>query len=64
MSEGYLTVAEMAGLFHVSTATIERWNRAGRLPVPVRMGKKLLFPTEEVRQQMERLRTGAASVAS
>jgi excisionase family DNA binding protein len=47
--EGPLTAEDLARLARVSVRTVYRWVRVGKLvPVPVRLGKRLLFGREQV----------------
>jgi predicted DNA-binding transcriptional regulator AlpA len=55
----YLDSEQCAQLFHVSPATIRSWSQSGRLPRPVKIGRRLLFRAEEV---WNRLRDAYAAV--
>lgn len=50
----YLTVSEVATLFHVSTKTVVRWANDGRLPYMSTLGGHRRFP----RAQIEALLAG------
>jgi excisionase family DNA binding protein len=53
----FLTVDDLARLCRVTGQTIERWIREdGRLPRPVRVGRRWLFDAEEVKAHLRRLR--------
>jgi excisionase family DNA binding protein len=56
-----LTLEETAALFHVGTATISRWLKVGRLPRPVRVGRRWLFDAEAITAHIEQLRVEASS---
>ena len=51
-----LTVDDLAGLFRVSTQTIDSWVKAGKLPAPIRQGHKRLWRPEDIDAHLERLR--------
>jgi len=40
----YLTRREVAGLVKITETTVSEWAKRGRIPQPVRIGQKLLFP--------------------
>lgn len=46
----YLTVSEVATLFHVSTKTVVRWANDGRLPYMSTLGGHRRFPRAEIEQ--------------
>ncbi|MBN1937319.1 MAG: helix-turn-helix domain-containing protein [Anaerolineae bacterium] len=52
MRDRLLTVKEVAGYFHVSTATIQRWCRSGRLPV-VRIGHEWRVDGERLQAMIQ-----------
>lgn len=43
-----MSSAEIAALFHVSTATVHLWRASGRLPRPTRIGKRFLWRAADV----------------
>jgi len=44
----YMTVSEVATLFHVSTKTVVRWANDGRLPYMSTLGGHRRFPRAEI----------------
>lgn len=46
----FLTWEELAMSFDVSTRTVQRWVKEGRLPSPKYAGKRAMFPVELVEQ--------------
>jgi excisionase family DNA binding protein len=52
-AEEFLTVGQVADLFHVNVATVHRWCDAGELPEPAQIGRKLLFKADEIRAAVE-----------
>lgn len=53
IAEGFLRVPEVAEALHVTTATVQRWIREGRLP-SVRLGRLVLVPHDALRILIER----------
>jgi len=45
--------SDLAKLFKVTEQTIQRWEKAGRLPAPVRLGRKPLWPADVVRGHLD-----------
>lgn len=39
---------EVTNLLRISTSTLERWVRAGKLPQPIRLGHRRLWTAESV----------------
>jgi excisionase family DNA binding protein len=52
----YLATEQLADKLHVSRLTIQIWVRKRWLPVPVRVGRRLLWVEEEIDQLLERSR--------
>jgi len=50
-----LTLDELAELLHVHRATLDRWRRAGRLPIGRKVGRRWLFTESEVFRWLESL---------
>ena len=44
----YLTVSEVADLFHVSSKTVVRWANDGRLPYMATLGGHRRFPRDRI----------------
>ena len=44
----YLTVSEVADLFHVSSRTVVRWANDGKLPYMATLGGHRRFPRDQV----------------
>lgn len=44
----YLTVSEVAELFHVSSKTVVRWANDGRLPYMATLGGHRRFPRDQI----------------
>jgi excisionase family DNA binding protein len=42
----FLTSAEVADLYRVDVRTVRAWAQDGKLPRPVRIGRKLLFSSK------------------
>jgi excisionase family DNA binding protein len=47
----FLTVAELADLFRVDVRTVRAWSHQGKLPRPVRVGRKLLFSAKALEKR-------------
>lgn len=43
-----LSETDLASRWKVSRRTIQRWRTSGRLPTPFRIGRKVLFRTEDI----------------
>lgn len=43
----------LAGLLGVSVRTIRTWDRLGTIPAPVRIGGRVLWRTDEIRQWLD-----------
>ena len=54
--EKWLTLDDVAGALRVSTQTAKRWVREGRIPQPIRVGRRLLFSAAEIHGHLESLR--------
>ena len=52
----YLTVDELAAQCRVTSPTIARWVASGRLPRPIRLGRRWLFPAADVAAHLDRLK--------
>jgi predicted DNA-binding transcriptional regulator AlpA len=52
---GFLTVAQLAGLFHVSPQTIAGWRKTQKLPQPVKVGRRWLWKPDDIDAHLERL---------
>ena len=46
----FLTRAEVAATFGVSSSTVARWARAGRLPYILTLGGRRRFPRDKIRE--------------
>jgi transposase-like protein len=55
----YLTTAEVAEHYRTSPGTLRFWRHAGRGPKGVRVGKKVLYPAEEIERYDAELRAAA-----
>jgi excisionase family DNA binding protein len=44
----FLTVEDLAEMFYVTKDTIREWKRDGRLPAPLKVGKRLLWRAEQL----------------
>ena len=53
---GYLTVDETAKMLHVSHLTLRKHVNEGKLPRPIRVGRRLLFPVNELHKSLSGLR--------
>jgi excisionase family DNA binding protein len=51
----HYTVEDLERVFHVKRPTITRWIAEGKLPRPIRPGRRLLFPSGEVDAYLARL---------
>jgi predicted DNA-binding transcriptional regulator AlpA len=49
--------AELAQCLRVSPASVRRWYAAGVLPKPVKIGGRLRFDAQDVKQAIERMKT-------
>jgi excisionase family DNA binding protein len=56
----YFTTEQVAELCHVSDQTIARWLRLGKLPRPTRLGRRLLFPADEIKRHLAQRRAEPA----
>lgn len=56
----YLTVSEVADLFHVSPKTVVRWANDGRLPYMATLGGHRRFPRADVEAIVADLQRGPA----
>lgn len=43
----------LAGLLSVSVRTVRTWDRLGTIPAPVRIGGRVLWRTDEIRQWLD-----------
>lgn len=59
-SREYLRTAEVAELLHVSSKTISRWAREGKLPSVRTLGGHRRFPEQPIRDVAARLSGGLA----
>ncbi len=41
--------SQVAKVFRVSTETVKRWQKEGRLPAPVQIGSRSLWPADVIR---------------
>jgi predicted DNA-binding transcriptional regulator AlpA len=48
LDKAFLTVEDLAELFCVRPLTVLAWHRAGRLPKPIKLGKRLAWKQEQV----------------
>jgi excisionase family DNA binding protein len=48
--EKYLTVEDVAALFHLSRNGVRKLMREGKLPRPIRVGKRLLWSPEAIQK--------------
>jgi excisionase family DNA binding protein len=53
--ERYYDVEEMAEVLHLRPQTILAWKRKGKLPGSVKVGRKLLWPSEQVERLLAKL---------
>lgn len=53
-----LTVKDLARVFQISARTIRRWQRAGHLPPPLRIGGSLRWPAADLHAWLARQRSG------
>jgi excisionase family DNA binding protein len=53
---GYLTVSEACEMLHVSHPTLRKHVNEGKLPRPIRVGRRLLFPVNELHKSLSGLR--------
>ena len=56
----YLTVSEVAGLFHVSSKTVVRWANDGKLPYMATLGGHRRFPRGPIEGLVSDQQRGAA----
>jgi excisionase family DNA binding protein len=54
--DGYLLSNEAAEILHVSTKTVNRWAREGRLPCVRTLGGHRRFREREIRELLESLK--------
>ena len=59
----YLTVSEVADLFHVSAKTVVRWANDGRLPYMATLGGHRRFPRGPIEGMVAGQHRGASGVA-
>jgi excisionase family DNA binding protein len=52
----FLTASEVAQVFRVSAQTVKAWGREGKLPAPVKVGRRCLFRAEEIDKFRHQLR--------
>jgi DNA-binding transcriptional MerR regulator len=52
----YLTRDEVAEQFETSVRTITRWEQAGILPTPLKLGRKRLHDPNVIEQTLHKLR--------
>ena len=57
-SEEYLTVKDVANLFHISIATVNNWKREGIL-VAHQIGGKIFFKRTEIENSLIELKSGS-----
>lgn len=58
----YLTVSEVADLFHVSSKTVVRWANDGRLPYMATLGGHRRFPRGPIEAMVEDQKRGASNL--
>lgn len=51
--QGFLTRAETARMFDVREETIWAWERAGKFPKSVKIGRQVFYSTASIRAFME-----------
>ncbi|MEW6378621.1 MAG: helix-turn-helix domain-containing protein [bacterium] len=51
----FLTISQAAKLFQVSTRTIYRWSREGRIRT-IRIGQTVRIPSEEIENKIKQVR--------
>ncbi len=56
----YLTVSEVAALFHVTPKTVVRWANDGRLPYMATLGGHRRFPRQHIESLVADLQRGSA----
>ncbi len=54
----YIKTAQVAQILRVSSKTVSRWAREGKLPHLVTLGGHRRFPEKEIRELAHRLETG------
>ncbi|HET7489067.1 MAG TPA: helix-turn-helix domain-containing protein [Acidimicrobiales bacterium] len=59
----YLTVSEVADLFHVSSKTVVRWANDGKLPYMATLGGHRRFPRDAVEALVADQQRGLAELA-
>jgi excisionase family DNA binding protein len=59
----YLTVSEVADLFHVSAKTVVRWANDGRLPYMATLGGHRRFPRGAIEDMVAGQHRGAGGLA-
>ncbi len=59
----YLTVSEVADLFHVSAKTVVRWANDGRLPYMATLGGHRRFPRGPIEGMVAGQHRGASGLA-
>ena len=59
----YLTVSEVADLFHVSSKTVVRWANDGKLPYMATLGGHRRFPRGPIEGMVAGQHRGASGVA-
>jgi excisionase family DNA binding protein len=52
----FLTAAEVAQVVRVSAQTVKSWGRDGKLPAPVKVGRRCLFRADEIDKLRQRLK--------
>ncbi len=57
--DNYLSDAQLAQQFHVSTRTLKRWRREGKAPPSILIGNKRRTHVEDVAAQLEAQRQEA-----
>jgi predicted DNA-binding transcriptional regulator AlpA len=57
----YLVTSEVCALCRATRPTLRHWRRAGLIPEPVKIGRKLLWSAAAIRAHLARLAEGGAS---
>jgi hypothetical protein len=64
MTAGYMTTAEVAERFRAPEGTVRWWRFSGYGPASIKVGKRALYPVEEVEAFEAQLRSEAAEKAA
>ena len=61
MTAEFMTTTEVAELCRTSPESVRWWRHVGRGPKSFRVGRRVLYETEDVRSWLDQLKRGGAS---